>query len=166
MRLCTCRPPTLPPQTLKWCKFDFEKREAAIQVFGGFGGTRGSQGLWTAPPTCSSAVATNTLRACNLTYVLRFSNDWRRADVDVRCNGCCCVPCLPPCLSLPPSCLRSELRQTKRSHDGSEWERDSAVCGGELQLQYMLRVAIDETGRRGKYPMSLKDAPPLVFMTR
>lgn len=94
-------------QTLKYCKFDKEKRVATIQVFGGFGGPS-SVGLWTEPGgSCKWYFLINLARCCNYSYRFEFSEDWRHADIKIMANFCCvcCVPpCFPACCALP-DCL-------------------------------------------------------------
>ena len=50
-------------QTLKWCRYDKEKRVADLQVFGGFGGPS-NVGLWTEPVSLKWHCLINLARCC------------------------------------------------------------------------------------------------------
>ena len=50
-------------QTLKWCRYDKEKRVADLQVFGGFGGPS-NVGLWTEPISLKWHCLINLARCC------------------------------------------------------------------------------------------------------
>ena len=117
---------------------------AAPWVFGGFGGYS-SVGLWTEPPAAAHwYFLINLARVCNYTYVFEFAEDWRRVEIKIRGNLCCCcfcLPWLPAWFQVPDKCATFSATQLPESKDGSAWSRDSSVCGGEETKTYELLEA-------------------------
>lgn len=143
-------------QTLRFMPYDPVNRTLTMSVFGG----RGSQpGTWAEPQNLTWACIMNMSRLCNFSYRFKFAEDLRSADITPLVNGCCCVPCLPPCVPLPACCGgRFDMVQTERSRDGTEWQRRNYE-NGKPQLYYYLRTVITEQGAPGPYHAALKRIP-------
>jgi len=87
-------------QTLKWCRYDKEKRVADLQVFGGFGGPS-NVGLWTEPVSLKWHCLINLARCCVRARALERSlaRAW---------------PCAPALLSLATSTRAPNLLSIAR----------------------------------------------------
>jgi len=156
-------------QTLKWCKFDKDKRVADLQVFGGFGGTS-SVGLWTEPAEkCYWTCLINLGRVCNYSYRFEFAEDWRHVDIKIRANICCCIwPWAPAWFQAPDNCATFSATQTDESTDGKHWVRKSSTCGGEEVYSYDLYEVFTPSGQPGAYHDKLFDgvAPLQMLISR
>ena len=124
-------------QTLKFSRWDAPSRTATMPVFGAFGAPATS-GLWTEPNTPTWNCLITFARSCNYSYDFKFSEDFRRADIGIRGNCCCCVPCAPACVSVPGFIARFDMVQADSSTDGSSWIRSSSSCGGPMKRTYDL----------------------------
>ncbi|CAJ1409488.1 unnamed protein product [Effrenium voratum] len=147
--------------TLKYAKWDPEKRTAIVPVDGGacwwFSGTAG---LWTAtaysPLFC---VLANGARCSNFTYNFSFSEDFLFGNIDISVNPCLCLPWLPPWLTVP-RCIQSfTMKQDNGSMDGTDWSRYNSTLGCPAQFYYKLREVWDVDGNPGKFFERLEIVP-------
>ena len=85
-----------------------------------------------------------------------FSPRSRRAEILIEANLCCCCclpvpPCLPAWFVLPGSCVRFEAIQADEgSNDGTDWVRQSSICGGDFEYTYNLVEVYKEDGSPGR----------------
>jgi len=160
-------------QTLKWANWDPVKRQADLQVWGGFSGCgRGSEvGLWTEPVKPLWCFLMNLARVGNYTYRFKFSEDYRRADIGISgnplifCCSCLCIPCMPGWLFVPKCITAFEMVQADDSTDGSSWKRNNSVCGSEFKFFYNLQEVFTPEGQPAKYHDKLTMAPQQVMIT-
>ena len=155
-------------QTLKWAAYDPATRTAVMEVFGGFGGT-GQRAQWTEPDKGTWYFLMNLARFCNYSYRFKFSEDYRRADIDIlaNCTGCCCVPCVPAWCAVPGFLAKFEMVQTDDSKDGSLWKRNSSSCGKPMEYTYDLAEVMKADGSPGRFYDDLaKFAPENMLISR
>ena len=93
-------------QTLKWCRYDKEKRVADLQVFGGFGGPS-NVGLWTEPVSLKWHCLINLARCCVRACALERS-------LALRTRAAAAWPCAPALLSLATSTRAPNLLSIAR----------------------------------------------------
>jgi len=159
--------------TFKWANWDLVKRQADLQVFGGFSGCgRGSEvGLWTESVNPLWCFLMNFGRVGNYTYRIKFSEDYRRADIGISgnplilCCSCLCIPCMPGWFSVPTCIMAFEMVQADDSTDGSSWKRNSSACGSDFKLSYNLQEVFTPEGQPAKYHDQLAMAPQQVMIT-
>jgi len=82
--------------TLKYADFDKETRIGERHVYGGCGGQQHT-GQWPALQNKTWLTALTIGRCCNYSYRFTFTEDWQKADIEIRENLCCVACCLPPC---------------------------------------------------------------------
>lgn len=160
-------------QTLRWAKWDAEKRQAEMKVFGGFTGFCGGKGTelgqWTEPVVPKWLCLTNLARLGKYTYRFNFTEDYRKADIQIRIDPlvlcCICIPCMPAWCSVPKGCVAFDMVQSSESTDGSEWIRRNMKCGGEPEHAYSLQEVFDVDGAPGKYHQHLEITPQLVMVS-
>lgn len=157
-------------QTLKWAVFDAEKRVAHLEVFGGAGKPGNQTGQWTEPNISAWYCLINLARCCDYSYVFHFSEDWRRADIDIKAN-CCCLCCVPPCVpawfTLPRSLVAFEMVQAEDSTDGSRWIRNSSVLGKPYTYTYDLVEVLKPDATPGRFHADLaRVAPEQMLISR
>ena len=90
--------------TLKGAVFDKGNRVADLKAYGGFGGEASTVGAWTAEKSSTWLCLMTIARLCNYTYRFKFSEDWQRADIEIRGNLCCVTGapcCCKPWFSIP-----------------------------------------------------------------
>ncbi|EOD24641.1 hypothetical protein EMIHUDRAFT_435421 [Emiliania huxleyi CCMP1516] len=156
-------------QTLKWSTWDPDSRVAHLEVFGGYGGSSHT-GQWTEPPGCLWLFLINLGRCCDYSYRFEFSEDYRRAEILIEANLCCCCclpipPCLPAWFVLPGSCVRFEAIQADEgSNDGTDWVRQSSICGGDFSYTYNLVEVYQEDGSPGRFHADLATYAPASMM--
>ena len=94
-----------------------ENRVADLKAYGGFGAEVSSVGAWTAEKSSTWLCLMTIARLCNYTYRFKFSEDWQRADIEIRGNLCCVTEapcCCKPWFSIPNSCVKFEMVQAYR----------------------------------------------------
>ena len=123
-------------QTLKFAAWEPKSRTAVVPVFGAFG--QPIAGIWTEPVSTAWYCLINFARCCNYTYAFRFDEGFRRADIDIRSNCCCCVPCVPAWCAVPRWLAHFEMVQADASQTGTEWSRNSSSCGKPMKKTYDL----------------------------
>ena len=165
---------------------------AHFQVFGGCGGPP-TVGQWTEPVAAIWYFLINVARCCNYTYQFEFSEDWRQADIKIKCNCCCCLPpccCIPPWFQAPDWCAKFDMVQADASTDGarpvadrmkpfahrprqqrllrfvagSHWIRRSSICGKPLTKSYDLVEAFKPDGSPGRFHDRLATMAPAVML--
>lgn len=151
-------------QTLRWGKYDPETRSILLSVFGG-GCFPGGAGLWSEPVSCTWVCLANFARCCNYSYNFKFAEDHRSVVILLRANGCCCVPCLPPCIEIPSSILAFKAQQAEDSRDGSHWIRTNSSCGGPDVFAYDLVEVFAPDGKPGRFHDRLQKAPQQVMVS-
>eukprot|EP00929_Paragymnodinium_shiwhaense_P119499 TRINITY_DN9140_c0_g1_i1.p1 TRINITY_DN9140_c0_g1~~TRINITY_DN9140_c0_g1_i1.p1 ORF type:complete len:249 (-),score=36.88 TRINITY_DN9140_c0_g1_i1:364-1110(-) len=134
-------------QTLRWAQYDPATRTAYMKVFGGCGQPP-STGHWSEPVVGYWMFLINLARCAQYTYIFRFSEDKRYADIDIQGNPCCCCWCLPGWCNIPRGLVHYWMRQTEASKDGTEWERSGSTCGGEPVFAYNLRTIWNVDGHK------------------
>lgn len=149
--------------TLKYARFDKEKRVAHIQVYGG-------GGKWAALDNALWRFVLNVGRCCNYTYRFTFSEDWQKADIDIMGNLCCVACCLPPCanawFSIPKSYCAFEMYQAEDSVNGSHWIRNTSNKGGPMKFDYNLQAVYGPDGETTDFTKNLGKAPETMLLSR
>jgi hypothetical protein len=133
-------------QTLQYGTWDEATRTISTDVFGGFF-NRQNAGTWTEPAgSCLWSILMFVARTASFRYVFTFSEDFQSADITIKGNCLCCVPCLPPWFTIP-SCLTTQtMEQSDDSIKGDHWIRKSGLCGAEPTKFYDLFVVYDSSG--------------------
>ena len=111
-----------------------------MKAYGGFGGEASSVGAWTAERSSTWLCLMTIARLCNYTYRFKFSEDWQRADIEIRENLCCVTGapcCCKPWFFIPDSWVKFETVQAEDSSGGSHWIRNSSHgAGGPMKKSY------------------------------
>ena len=155
--------------TLKYADFDKETRIGELEVYGGYGGKQHT-GQWSALNNKTWLALLTLGRCCNYSYRFSFSEDWRKADIDIRAN-CCCATCLPPCskawFNIPKSVAAFEMIQAKKSINGSHWIRNSSSGGGPMKFAYDLQAVYKPDGTPTEFVENFnKVAPEKMLLSR
>eukprot|EP00591_Stephanopyxis_turris_P005568 CAMPEP_0195528196 /NCGR_PEP_ID=MMETSP0794_2-20130614/30245_1 /TAXON_ID=515487 /ORGANISM="Stephanopyxis turris, Strain CCMP 815" /LENGTH=245 /DNA_ID=CAMNT_0040659285 /DNA_START=102 /DNA_END=839 /DNA_ORIENTATION=- len=152
--------------TLKWADFDKEKRVCTIQVYGGYGSKAAATGLWSILDNHMWRFLSVLGRCCNYTYRISFSEDWQRADFDIKANlGCIC--CAKPWFTLPHKVAKFEMVQAENSQNGSHWLRNSSVIGRPMEFSYNLETVYKPDGTPTEFIQNFEnDAPKSMLLSR
>jgi hypothetical protein len=152
--------------TFKWGKWDKATRSFIIDVFGGINMPQ-TTGTWTEPAgSCLWMFFMFLARTASYRYDVTFSEDYQRADIKVRGNLCCCVPCLPVWFTCPGWVTTQYMIQSEGSIKGDKWDRYSGNCCKEPKYYYDLVVAYDGSGTPTRFGDLVPDvAPAQVMMT-
>lgn len=165
-------------QTLKWATFDRARRRAKTRNNSGAVccGTLATSQLssWVVglPGSClglccMSLCMSCVQRQCDFTYLFEFSEDWRRADIRILLNCCCCVPCGKAWCRLPDWLVRFDMVQADGVADGSHWHRNSSSCGGPMKRTYELKAIFREDGTPARFhDIFVERAPRTYLMAR
>jgi len=156
--------------TLKWADYDKETRTALIPVYGGYGGCgtkKASTGHWSILDNPTWRALSLLGRCCNYSYIFAFSEDYQRADINMKVNlGCFCCKAW---FTLPDSVIgKFEMEQYPDSENGSHWKRNSAKSADEeFAFAYSLETAYKSDGTPTEFAKNFeKHAPNTMLLTR
>jgi hypothetical protein len=150
--------------TLKWSDFDKETRVAQLEVYGGCGSQQHT-GAWSALNNQKWKLLSMVGRCCNYSYRFQFSEDWQRADIDIKGN-CCLIPCCKPWFSIPKSWCAFQMEQAEDSKNGSHWIRTSSKKGGAFVVAYSLEAVYTPDGDPTEFVENLSFAPEKMILSR
>lgn len=152
--------------TLKWADYDKETRTAVVQVYGGYG-PKASTGYWSILDNQKWRTISCLGRICNYSYFFTFSEDYQRADINMKVNlGCLCCK---PWFKIPASLIgKFEMEQYPDSKNGSHWKRNSAKSADEeFSFAYSVETAYKSDGTPTEYAEQFEEyAPKTMLLTR
>jgi len=147
-------------QTMRAGRWDAATRTVTTDVFGGFW-MRENTGTWTEPAGSILWYSLMFLaRAASYRYDVVFSEDLQSADIWIKCNPLFCVPCLPPCCTVPRCISKQTMVQSDDSIKGDHWLRMSGSFGKEPTFFYDLFVVYDSSGTPTRFADQVPASAP------